>query len=64
MSTVPEIITAAHTPLQPRCLHHEYGGRGFGSAVVSKEVMETGKIAAGRVAALINGLIEQIGKMN
>ncbi len=66
MSTVPEIITAAHAGVASAamsCITNMAAGI-LDQPLSHEEVMETGKVAAGRIAALIDGFIEQVGKMD
>ena len=66
MSTVPEIITAAHAGVASAamsCITNMAAGI-LDQPLSHEEVMETGKVAAGRIAALIDGFIKQVGKMN
>ena len=65
MSTVPEIIAAAHAGVASAamsCITNMAAGI-LDQPLSHEEVMETGKVAAGRIAVLIDGFIEQIGKM-
>lgn len=66
MSTVPEIITAAHAGVASAamsCITNMAAGI-LDQPLCHEEVMGTGKIAAGRIAALIDGFIQQIGKLD
>lgn len=65
MSTVPEIITAAHAGVASAaisCITNMAAGI-LDQPLSHEEVMETGRVAAGRIAALIDGFIAQVGKM-
>jgi purine-nucleoside phosphorylase len=64
MSTVPEIIAAAHAGVSSAaisCITNMAAGI-LDLPLTHEEVMETGKVAAGRIAALIDGFIKQVGK--
>jgi len=66
MSTVPEIITAAHAGVASAamsCITNMAAGI-LDKPLSHEEVMETGKVTAGRIAALIDGFIKQTGKMD
>lgn len=65
MSTVPEIIAAAHAGVASAamsCITNMAAGI-LDQPLSHEEVIETGKVAAGRIAALIDGFIEQVGKI-
>ena len=62
MSSVPEIITAAHAGVASAalsCITNMAAGI-LDQPLTHTEVMETGRIAAGRIGALIDGFIEQL----
>ncbi len=62
MSSVPEIITAAHAGVASAalsCITNMAAGI-LNQPLTHTEVMETGRIAAGRIGALIDGFIEQL----
>ena len=61
MSSVPEILTAAHAGVASAaisCITNMAAGI-LNQPLTHSEVMETGRIAAGRIRALIDGFIEQ-----
>jgi purine-nucleoside phosphorylase len=62
MSSVPEIITAAHAGVKSAaisCITNMAAGI-LNQPLTHSEVMETGRIAAGRIRALIDGFIQQL----
>ncbi len=64
MSTVPEIIAAAHAGVSSAaisCITNMAAGM-LDQPLSHAEVMETGKVAAGRIAALLDGFIEQLAE--
>ena len=64
MSSVPEIITAAHAGVKSAalsCITNMAAGI-LNQPLTHEEVMETGRIAAGNIRTLIDGFIERIGK--
>jgi len=64
MSSVPEIIAAAHACVKSAamsCITNMAAGI-LNQPLTHEEVMETGRIAAGRIRTLIDGFIERVGE--
>ena len=64
MSSVPEIITAAHAGVKSAalsCITNMAAGI-LNQPLTHEEVMETGRIAAGNIRTLIDGFIERIAE--
>ena len=64
MSSVPEIIAAAHAGVKSAamsCITNMAAGI-LNQPLTHEEVMETGRIAAGRIRTLIDGFIERVGE--
>lgn len=62
MSTVPEIITAAHAGVKAAalsCITNMAAGI-LDQPLAHEEVMETGRVAAGRIQTVIDGFIEMV----
>ncbi len=63
MSSVPEIVAAAHAGVASAalsCITNMAAGI-VNQPLTHDEVMETGQIAAGRIRTLIDGFLEQVG---